>query len=138
MDRIKCRNCDFVNFATDYQCRRCGNGLGQKAAQSSSGRSPRQAAKESSSFYTIVGVLIAIAIGAYFYSGVQKSVNTVQANDQNRLASQANQKSEPLSRTEYDQKRAGQYGNAIQDSPGIAASQKRLAEQQKLMSPQTK
>lgn len=98
-------------------------------------RSPRQAAKESSSFYTIVALAIIGAIAAYFFFGIQKSVDQVSANDNKRIASQANQKAEPLSRTEYDQKRTDPYKNAIQTSPGLAESQKRLEETQKLMSP---
>ncbi len=125
-----------MNLGSDAFCRRCGLELGQKATYSTTPRSPGQAAKQSSSFYTIIAIGIVGAIAAYFYFSIQQSVNQVTANDNRRLASQANQKAEPLSRTEYDQKRAGSYKNAIQNSPGLAESQKRLEETQKLMAPQ--
>lgn len=136
MDGTKCGNCELINLGSDVFCRRCGCELGRKAAYRTAPRIPRQAAKQFSYFYTIVAIGIIGAIAAYFYFGLQQSVNQVTANDNRRLASQANQKAEPLSRTEYDQKRTVPYKNAIQDSHGLAASQKRLEETEKLMAPQ--
>lgn len=138
MDGNKCVNCKLINLGTDIFCRRCGHEIGNTMPINATVRSPRQAAKESTSFYTIATLAIIGAIAAYFFFGVQKSVDQVTANDNRRLASQANQKPEPLSRTEYDQKRAGSYKSAIQNSPGLAASQKRLEETEKLMAPEPK
>ena len=136
MDGTKCGNCKLINLGSDPFCRRCGHEIGRTPPKNATSRSPHQAAKESSYFYTFVAIAIVGAIAAYFFFGLQKSVDQVSANDNRRLASQANQKAEPLSRTEYDQQRTGSYKNAIQNSPGLAESQKRLEETQKLMSPQ--
>ena len=101
---------------------------------------PREAAKNSTWLYTLL--IIALLCGGAYYllSGVEKSYDDVKANDVKRIAGQPKPPAEGLTnRTEADQKRAGQYKNAIQNSPGLAESQKRLEETQKLMQPdQTK
>lgn len=137
MNSNKCSACGLVNQMTDLSCRRCGHNFAAAAHRNTRTRGPREAAKQSSSIYTLVAVLVIGAVAAYFFLGVQKSYDAVKTTDASRIAGQARQESEPLSRTEYDQKRAGQYGNAIQNSPGLAESQKHLEETQKLMQPQS-
>lgn len=135
MNRVKCSHCDLVNLASDPTCRRCGQGLGPVKTGGQAARSPREAARRSSPLYTLLAVALIGGVVAYFYLGVEKSFNDVKANDANRIASQPKRQTDGLSRSELDQKRTGQYGNAIQNSPGLAASQKRLEETQKLMQP---
>ena len=133
MNRVKCSQCDLVNLASDPLCRRCGQGLGSVKTGGQVPRGPREAARSSSSLYTLLAVALVAGAVAYFYSGVEKSLNEVNANDANRIAAQPKKQPEGLSRSEFEKQRAGQYGNAIQNSPGLAASQKRLEETQKLM-----
>ena len=134
MNRTKCRYCNLVNLASDAFCRRCGGEIGCSGFANSSARGPREAAKRSSWFYTIIIVMVLVSAGAYLYSGVEKSYEDVKAADANRIATQAKQQPEGLSsRSEADQKRAGQYGTAIQNSSGLSESQKHNEELKGLM-----
>jgi len=69
----------------------------------------------------------------YLYKGVEKSFEEVQ--DVNRVAQQPKPNPAPLSRTEYDQQRAGQSGNAVKGSQGINAGQQHTNEINQLMKP---
>jgi hypothetical protein len=93
------------------------------------------AAKRGFPFFSIILVGAAIAIFAYFYVAIKHEMSEIQASEANRLATQAKQPDAGLSRSEADKKRAGQYGNAIQNSPALAESKKRTEETQKLMQP---
>lgn len=125
MNSIKCPNCSLTNFATDDACRRCGTPFLQDA----------QNAKRTRQFPFAFVILIAI-IGSflyYAYYGMQDSVSKINANDANRVAGQANDKTAGLSRTEYDKQRSGQYGNAIKNNPSFEAQKKHNEETQKMM-----
>ena len=136
MNRIKCGRCELVNLASDLYCRRCGEEIGRKGSQSRSPRGPHEAAKKSSWLYTLLFLALVGGVAYYLFSGFEKSYNDVKANDVNRIASQSKQQPEGLtSRSETDQKRAGQYKNAVQNSSGLAESQKHNEEVKKLMQP---
>jgi DNA-directed RNA polymerase subunit RPC12/RpoP len=137
MQRYKCSQCDLVNLTSDEVCRRCGNRVTIKPRDHYLSRSPREAAKRSSWFYTVVFLLVVAAPLAYFYSGIQRSVNEIQADEIKRLATQPKQPAAGLSRTEYEQKQAGQYKTAIQNSNGLSESQKHTKDVEKLMQPAT-
>ena len=131
MNRTKCSRCGLVNLVSDLSCRRCGHENRPKNSYNSSPMSPREAAKRSSFLWT--ALFLALIGGAAYYL---RSLNEVNGTDAKRVAEQpANKPAAPLSRTEYDRQRAGQYGNAIQKSPGLAESQKHNEEIKKMISP---
>ncbi|MFN0278267.1 MAG: hypothetical protein ACKVRN_06655 [Pyrinomonadaceae bacterium] len=134
MNKIKCRKCGLVNLASDYDCRRCGHDMGTRFMVSSQRIGPREAAKSSSWIYTLLFIAL-IGGGAYYiFSGVEKSYDDVQATETNRLNSQANLPANaPRTRTEFEDKQKHNYKTAIQNSQGLAESQKRMEETQKLM-----
>lgn len=134
MNSTKCKNCSLVNLSSDLHCRRCGQVLSAKSS-SYNVQSPRVAAKRGFPFSSIILVGAAIAVFAYFYMSIKKEMSEIQSSEANRLATQAKQPDAGLSRSEADKKRVGQYGNAIQNSPALAESKKRLEETQKLMQP---
>lgn len=134
MNSTKCKNCGIVNLSSDLHCRRCGHVLSANSSSYNT-QSPRVAAKRGFPFFSIILVAAAIGIFAYMYMGIKNEMNEIQSSEANRIATQAKQPEAGLSRSEADKKRAGQYGNAIQNSPALAASNKRLEETQKLMQP---
>ena len=136
MNRIKCRSCDLVNADTDPTCRRCGADIGQPRIARNSSKGPRAAAKNGSWLYTLLFVTLLGGAAYYLYSGVERSYNEV--NETTRTAIQTKQKPPEGStnRTEADQKRAGSYKNAVQNSAGLAESQKHNEDVKKLMEPQ--
>ena len=138
MNRTKCSRCGLVNLVSDLSCRRCGHENRPKNSYNSSPMSPREAAKRSSFLWTALFLALIGGAAYYLFYGFERSLNEVNGTDANRVAEQqANKPSAPLSRTEYEHQRAGQYGNAVQNSPGLAESQKRLNETKKLMQPET-
>jgi hypothetical protein len=134
MNSLKCSKCEVVNLESDIWCRRCGSSLMRTAP--SKVRGPREAAQREFPLFSIIIVGVAFAFVTYVYTGLQKEIADIGATDAQRIATQAKQQqSEPLSRSEADQKQAGQYKSAVQDAPAIAQSKKRLAETEKLMAP---
>jgi len=95
---------------------------------------PREAAKSSSWLYTLL-FLALLGGGAYYiFSGVGKSYDDVKIVEKNRLSSQANQVIDsPGTRTQFEQQQKQNYKTAIQNSQGLAESQRRTEETQKLM-----
>jgi hypothetical protein len=93
------------------------------------------AAKRGFPLFSIILVGAAIGIFAYMYMGLKNEMGEIQSSEANRIATQTKDPNAGLSRSEADKKRAGQYGNAIQNSPALAESKKRLEETQKLMQP---
>ena len=129
MNSIKCKNCGLSNFSTEVECRRCGNSF-LKAPDAKKEKTP-------SSFSLSTLVLLALAAGLiyYFYSGSRDSIEKVNANDAKRVASQPAERPlmPGLSRTQYDQQKAGTYGNAVKNSSSLAAHQDHVNESQKMM-----
>jgi|SRR5687768_11049441 len=130
MNSIKCKNCGLNNFASETECGRCGYSFVRSASEKKRDKTPR-------SFSLMTPLMIALAAGAvyYFYTGVQSSVDEVNANEAKRAASQpAERPATPgLSRTQYDQQRSGHYGNAVANSASLQAHQKHIDETQKIM-----
>src|SRR5688500_1732596 len=122
MNSIKCKNCGLKNFTADVECRRCGLSF-VRPTEKRRDQSPR-------GFSLMTPLMIALAAGVfyYFYSGVQNSVEEVNANEAKRVASQpaARPGTQGLSRTEYDRQKAGTYGDAVKNSPGLNAHQQRV------------
>jgi hypothetical protein len=125
-----------MNLATDEICRRCGDGFGRYASPRSQRVGPRDAAKRSSWLYTLLFIALIGGGFYYLYNGVLRSYEQIQAEEANRFVKQPKQTPAPqTSRTESDQRRTELFKNAIQNSQGIAASDKRQAETQKLIQP---
>ncbi len=100
---------------------------------------PKEAAKRSSWIYTLLFLSVVCGIAYYVVTGFERSYNDVLATESNRVTAQpAPQPYEFGSRTESDQQRTIPFKNAVQNSPGLAASQQHVAETQKLMEPQPK
>jgi hypothetical protein len=125
MNSIKCKNCGLSNFASETECRRCGNSFSQSSQVD---KLPRRF-----SFATLAILAVVAGLLYYVFLEMQQSVSEVNANDANRVASQAKDPAAGLSRTEYDRQRAGQYGNAMQNNPSFAAKKKRDEETQKII-----
>ena len=80
--------------------------------------------------------MIALVCGVvyYFYSGVQQSIEEVNMNEAKRVGSQPIERPAPgLSRTQYDQQRAGHYGTAVANSQSLNAHQQRVSETEKAL-----
>jgi hypothetical protein len=126
MNSIKCKNCGLSNFASESECRRCGNPFSQSPQRD---KPPRR--------YSLASLLIfaAVAGGLYYiFIGMQRSVSEVTANDENRVASQPVQQGlSGDSRTTLDRQRANHIGNVMNVSPSLDAHQRRVEESQKMM-----
>jgi len=73
----------------------------------------------------------------YIYTGIQNEMSQIEMNEAKRAATTPRSNQPGLTRTQQDKERAGQFKNAIQNAPALASSQKRLAETEKLMKPET-
>lgn len=132
MNPNKCRNCHLVNHASQLVCRRCGFEFA--APEQPIRRGPREQARRGFP-YSIIVVGAVIAFFMYVYSGIQNEMSQIEMNEAKRAATAPKVNQPPLSRTQEDQQRAGQFKNAVQSAPALAQSQKRLAETEKLMQP---
>jgi hypothetical protein len=133
MPNSKCRSCGLVNMASDTICRRCQADIVIKPKRSDN-RGPRASAGRSTQrLWSLLALVITGAVAWYLYKGVERSYEQVQANEAVRTSAQANQGPAPLGRTQYDQQRAGQYGNAVQSSQGLNSSRQHTDEINKLM-----
>lgn len=134
MTSTKCRNCSLVNPLSELHCRRCGHSL-SPGVSSYDKNSPRVAAKRGFPFFSLLLITAAVVFFAYVYMGIRSEMDQIQTSEATRIATQPKQPDAGLSRTEADKKRAGTYGNAIQNSPALAQSQKHVQETEKLMQP---
>lgn len=124
MDKVKCKDCGLVDIAGESHCRRCGSELYQTRGKK--GLAAKRTSFGSMSLLRIAGIVIA-AYAVYAYLGQPQS--DPAANPINRSQPQPT-----LSlRAEHEQRQTGSYKTAIQSSQGLAESQKRLEETQKLM-----
>ncbi len=130
MNAIKCRNCHLVNHASLYVCQRCGFEL-TETVRKPSGRQKAPSSGLSLPLKLALAALAGFVAYSYFGGELSPVPNTT-------TAGHATAQPQPtLSlRSEYEQRQTGAYKNAIQNSPGLAQSQKRLEETQKLMQPQ--
>lgn len=127
MSSVKCKYCGLANFTDAVICARCKTSLHQAATIK------KQRAPRSFSYVTVL-IFAAVAVVLYYMAGgFQTSMNQVNANDANRVASQPKDPDAGLSRTEYDKKRAGQYGGAVQNSNSFSENQKHNEDIQKMM-----
>jgi len=78
-------------------------------------------------------LLAAGGVGYYFYQGILRSYEDIATTDDKRVATERKDAPPGLTRTEYDNRRAGQYGSAVANSPGLNTSQQHTNEINKLM-----
>lgn len=136
MTRIKCRSCGLVYVSTDIICRRCGSETGNRNGLTNSPKGPREAAKKSSWLYTLLFLSVFVLVADYLYTGVKKSFEEVGLGEPASLTRpQSTMPNVARTRNDEEQRRAGQYGNAIQKSSGLAESQKHSDEVNKLIQP---
>ena len=130
MNKITCKNCGLVNLASDYDCRRCGYDMGTRFMVRSQRIGPREAAKSSSQWlYTLLFLALIGGVAYYLFSGVEKSYNEVKTIEQTRPGANV----APQTRSQFQEKQKQNYTTAIKNSQGLAESQKRTEETQKLM-----
>jgi hypothetical protein len=134
MISIKCKNCNLVDHASEPYCRRCGAELAQPKQPFR--RGPREKARRGFP-YSIIVIGAVIAFFMYIYTGIQNEMSQIEMNEAKRAATTPRSNQPGLTRTQQDKERAGQFKNAIQNAPALASSQKRLAETEKLMKPET-
>ena len=93
------------------------------------------ASKIKSWLYTLVALTLIGSAVAYVFFGFESSYTQVGSRETNRIAQQP--KTQPLdqTRSQFEKQQAGHYGSAIQNSNGLAQSQKHVEEVEKLMSP---
>lgn len=127
MERLKCTNCGLVNTVSDDKCRRCYSPLVEVNLFQ-----PRP----SSSFSLTIPVrpilfLILALVAAYWYFGGTSADDRVSTTSERPTAPQPYP---TLSvRREQEQKAKGAYFDAIEKSPGIRESDKRLEQTNKLI-----
>jgi hypothetical protein len=129
MNSIKCKNCGLSNFPTDLECRRCGFSF-SKTLKPTKEKTP-----SSFSIWSLLPLLVIGAVAYYFYAGTAESIDKVNANEANRVASQPADR--PLlpgaSRTEYDRQKSQSYADAVRGSKSLADHNKRVQESEKAM-----
>lgn len=128
----KCKKCGLVNSVGSTGCKRCGSDLVGRAHNSRRAAGPRDAAKK----FSLWPWILLLAVGGvayYLYHGVEQSYQNVATTDDKRVATERKDAPPGLSRTEYDSRRAGQYGSAVANSPGLNTSQQHTNEINKLM-----
>ena len=125
MESIRCRNCHLVNTSTHAKCRRCGIELAAKTV-----KGPKQ---PTGGYSLPVKVVIAgaVAFVAYSYFGGESAAPPSNPAQANHAAAQP--KPTLSLRSDYEQQQKTSYKTAIHSSSGLAQSQKRLEETQKLM-----
>lgn len=127
MNSKKCKNCGLTNFPNDLECRRCGLIFVRDAPKK------RQGSPARFSVWSLLMIAAVLGVVYYFYTGVQASMDEIDRNEAKRLATQPPPKPEQqgLSRTQYDQQRAGTYADAVKNSASLNAHQKRVEETEK-------
>ncbi|HEY2867420.1 MAG TPA: hypothetical protein VGJ02_10040 [Pyrinomonadaceae bacterium] len=127
MSSIRCKYCDLTNFADAFECKRCGKPFAGRVVKGQ--RSPRRFSYVSLLIFAAVALLV-----YYMMGGFEQKMAQVNANEADRIATQKKDPDAGLSRSEYDQKRSGQYGTAVQSSNSLQENQKHNDDVQKAMS----
>jgi hypothetical protein len=133
MEGMKCGQCRLVNPSTEITCRRCGHLIG--IASSDRVRGPREAARGASWLYTILALALIGSAVAYVFFGLEKSYNKIEMDETKRTDKQPKTQPTEQTRSQFEKQQTGHYGTAIQNSNGLAQSQKHVDEVEKLMAP---
>lgn len=128
MNSIKCKNCGLKNFPTDVECRRCGQPCVEKKKKEH--RRPSRF-----SIWSVLMIAFVLGLVYYFYNGVRGTMEEINANEAERIASQPKERpaTPGLSRSQYDRQRAGSYGDAVKNSPSLGAHNEHIKETEKAM-----
>lgn len=128
MSSIRCKYCGLTNFADAFECKRCGRQLSASLGRKRQ-RTPARFSYISLLIFAAVTLLV-----YYMMGGFEQQMAQINGNEANRVATQRKDADAGLSRTEYDQKRSGQYGSALQNSNSLQENQKHNEDVQKAMS----
>ena len=128
MSSVKCKNCNLINFANEEFCRRCESPLNSPPAAKSSDRKDKP--PRSFSFLKLAAIIVLIGVAYYIYSGFQ---TPAQGNSADQHPPQATPQPAGLSRTKYDQQRAGNFANNVKGNPSFEAKRQHDEETQKIM-----
>lgn len=136
MKSVQCGQCGLTNFRSETVCKRCGFAIGEYYSSASRTVGPRQAARQSSWLYTLLFIAVIGGAAYYLYTGFLRSFDEVNQMDPSHDKGVAAKPQPTLtSRSESDQKRMQSYKTAIHNSQGLAESERRMAETQKLIQP---
>lgn len=127
MNSTKCKACGLSNFPNEPNCRRCGGNL------YGSGSASANTSFSFGRYLPLVIVAGIIGAGYYFYTGSNDKVEQTNMNEAHKITVQKPDDSQGLSRTEYDQRRAANVGDAIKQNPGLEAQKKQQEETQRIM-----
>src|SRR6186713_1077575 len=116
MNSIKCKNCGLSNFASDFECRRCGFAL-LSAPKSKKEKRPR-----SWSLGTLLMITIIGGLAYYVFTGTEESIKQVTNEQNNRGGAKPAER--PLApgstRNEYDRQKTQTYAGAVRDSKSLS------------------
>ena len=129
MNGSKCSKCGLVNLESDLTCKRCDSPTWTTGKSTG----PTLGSMFKSAFYTILALALVGSAAMYIFSGVERSYDQVGASETKRLASQPKVQPTEQTRTQFEKQQAGHYGTAVQNSNGLAQSQKHNEEIDKLM-----
>ena len=128
MSSVKCKNCDLINFPNEDICRRCETPLSFSPNTKSADRKDKP--PRSFSFVKLLVILAVVGLAYYIYSGYQ---TPAKGNNADQSPSPVNSQPVGLSRTKYDQQRAGNFANNFKDNPSFEAKRQHDEETQKIM-----
>jgi hypothetical protein len=87
-------------------------------------------------FYTLLAVALVGSAVVYVFSGFEKSYEQIEASEANRTAKQPKTQPVDQTRSQLEKEQVRHYGVTIQNSNGLAQSQKHVDEVNKLMASQ--
>ena len=126
MNSITCKNCGLKNFPLDTECKRCGYSFVAYTRRKTTAK-PRRF-----SVWSLLMIAMVLGVVYYFYDGVQRSMQEIEANEAKRVAAQLPRQRVPgRSRTQSDQQRTATYADAVKNSSSLNAHQQRVKDTEK-------
>ena len=119
----------MIDFAREAVCRRCGVSL-YEATQSTTKNQANAPQRKIPVVSIAIAAAVAFVLYTYFGAKPTEPVNMKAAVP---ATSQPQPQPTLSARAEHEQRMTGSYKTALQNSPALAESQKRLEETQKLM-----
>lgn len=111
MGSIRCKYCGLTNFADAFVCKRCGNQLK---------RPEKQKPPVRFSFYALLSFAVVAVIVYYSIGGFENAFNKVDFDEARQQSIKKAENPNNLSRTELDQQRSTQIGNAVRNSSSLS------------------
>ncbi len=125
MSSVRCKHCGLSNFPHEDECTRCGNWLSKPKKHD---KPPRRF-----SFFSLIAFAVVGVIVYYAFSDFQKSMDQINKNEAERIATEAKDNPNRLSKSEYERQRAAQFGSAVKNSNNLSEAQKHNNETQKAL-----